>query len=97
MADDRAVTARANFETREAADLAVEHIVQERGISRPYMFVQSAAEGNASGSKAGGEASHEGAQRDDAPFAGDVEVSVRQIPAVKRILGDLAATRVWSR
>ena len=35
MADDSTTAIKATFETREAADLAVEHRVQQHGISRP--------------------------------------------------------------
>lgn len=101
MADDSTVTVRANFETREAADIAVEHLVQHLGISRPDVFVQSAASENTSGTEAsGGDASHDRTSRDDAPLAGDVEVSVdiaaSQLPKVNRIFGDLGAMRVSS-
>ncbi len=43
MADDNTVTITATFETREAADLAVEHLVQQHGVSRPDIFVQAKA------------------------------------------------------
>ncbi len=99
MSDDRTLTIRANFETREAADLAVEHLLQKLGISRPNVFVQPAATANTSGSKAsGGDAAHGGGTRDDALLAGDVVVSVdiaaSQLPKVNRIFGDLGAMRV---
>ncbi|KRB61520.1 hypothetical protein ASE04_21960 [Rhizobium sp. Root708] len=101
MADDSTVTIRADFTTREAADLAVEHLVQQLGISRPDVFVQSAAVENTSGSKAsGGDAAHGDGSRDDEPLAVDVEVSVdiaaSQLPKVNRIFGDLGAMRVSS-
>ncbi len=35
MADDSTVTVRASFSTREAADLAVEHFVQQQGVPGP--------------------------------------------------------------
>lgn len=95
MADDATVTVRADFETREAADLAVEHLVQQVGISRPDVFVQSAAAANTSGSKAsGGDASHGNTSRVDAPLAGNIEVS--QHPKVNRIFEDLGALHVSS-
>ena len=49
MADDSTVTIRASFSTREAADLAVEHLVQQQGVSRPDIFIQSATGENTSG------------------------------------------------
>lgn len=54
MADDSTTTIRATFETREAADLAVEHLVQQHGISRPDIFIQSASERNTAGSAPSG-------------------------------------------
>jgi hypothetical protein len=46
------ITIRANFETREAADLAVEHLVKQLGISRPDVFIRSVELENTTGSKA---------------------------------------------
>lgn len=54
MADDSTTTIRARFETREAADLAVEHLVQQHGISRPDIFIQSASDRNSAGSAPSG-------------------------------------------
>lgn len=54
MADDSTTTIRATFESREAADLAVEHLVQHHGISRPDIFVQSASDQNTTGSQVSG-------------------------------------------
>ena len=51
MADDSSTTIRATFKTREAADLAVEHLVQQHGISRPDIFIQSATDRNTAGSE----------------------------------------------
>ncbi|TWF43979.1 hypothetical protein FHW37_11767 [Neorhizobium alkalisoli] len=46
------ITIRANFETREAADLAVEHLVKQLKISRPDVFIRSVEFENTTGSKA---------------------------------------------
>jgi hypothetical protein len=102
MADDSTVTIRATFETREAADLAVEHLVQQQGISRSDIFLQSAGDRNTAGSvPSGGDASHDGGARRDAPLAGEIEVSVdmasTQASAVQRILAEAGALRVSSR
>ncbi len=101
MADDSTVTIRATFETRETADIAVEHLVQQLGISRPDVSVQSTVGKNTSGSRvSGGDASRDGADRTDAQLEGDIEVSVdissMQIAKVHRIFGDLGAIRVSS-
>ena len=99
MSDDSNVTIRANFTTREAADLAVEHLVQQQGISRPDIFIQSATDENSAGSQAsGGDVSHEGGSREDGALDAEIEVSVDitsdQIAAVQRIFGDVGAIRV---
>lgn len=99
MADDSTTTIRATFETRAAADLAVEHLVQQHGISRPEIFIQSASGENTAGSKpSGGDASHEGGARHDGPIEGEIEVSADiaadQVAAVQRSFGDAGAIRV---
>ncbi|MBY5354601.1 hypothetical protein HFO94_13850 [Rhizobium leguminosarum] len=102
MADDSTTTIRARFETREAADLAVEHLVQQHGISRPDIFIQSASDRNSAGSApSGGDASHDDGARRDAPLEGEIEVSLdiasRQVAAVQRSLRAAGAVRVSSR
>lgn len=102
MADDSTTTARATFETREASDLAAEHLVPQQGISRPDIFVQSATDRNSVGSAPSGEdASHDEGARFDAPLAGEIEVSAdvasSQAGAVQRSLEDAGAHFVSSR
>lgn len=97
MADSSTTTIRATFETREAADLAVEHLVQQHGVSRPDIFVQSAGNDNTAGSEpSGGDVSHEFGSREDAPLKGEIEVSadvaLSQVAAVQRSFGDAGAT-----
>jgi hypothetical protein len=102
MADDSTTTIRATFETREAADLAVEHLVQQHGISRPDIFVQSATDRNTAGSAtSGGDASHDDGARRDAPLRGEIEVSAdiasSRVAAVQRSLEDAGALHLSSR
>jgi hypothetical protein len=102
MADDSTMTIRATFETREAADLAVEHLVQQHGISRPDIFVQPASDRNTAGAApSGGDASQDEGARRDAPLEGEIEVSAdvasNQVAAVRRSLGDVGAVHVSSR
>lgn len=102
MADDSTTTIRATFETREAADLAVEHLVQQHGISRPDIFIQSASDRNTAGSiPSGGDASHDDGARQDAPLEGEIEVSAdiatSQVAAVQCSLGEVGALNVSSR
>ncbi|MGL3214225.1 hypothetical protein [Bradyrhizobium sp. BR 1433] len=44
----------AEFDTRRAAELAVEHVVQECGVQRTYVFVQPAGADNTSGDRPAG-------------------------------------------
>ena len=102
MADDSTTTIRATFATRAAAELAIEHLVQQHGISRPDIFVQSTTDDNTAGSRpSGGDASHEGGVRDDAALGGEIEVSAdiaqSQIAVVQRSLGEAGAIRVTGR
>lgn len=92
MADDSATTIKAVFETREAAELPVEHPVQQQGIARADIFIQPVSEKNTVGITAsGGDVSQSGV-RSDAPLEGEIEVladiNASQIPAVQRVLGD---------
>jgi hypothetical protein len=102
MANEPNTTIRGTFETREAADIAVEHLVQQHGISRPDIFIQSATDRNTAGSApSGGDASHENGSRSDAPPRGEIEVSAdiasNQIAAVQRSLEEAGALSVSSR
>ena len=102
MADDSTTTILATFETREAADLAVQHLVQQHGISRPDIFIQSATNRNTAGSApSGGDASHDEGARQDAPLEGEIVVSVdiasSQVAAVQRSLRAAGALRVSQR
>ncbi len=97
MAENATSTIRATFETREAADLAVEHLVQQHGIARPDIFIQSASNENTAGT----ESSRGDVSRSDALHEGEIEVSVDispdQMQAVQRSFGDVGALRVSNR
>lgn len=102
MTGDNTTTITATFNTRAAADLAVEHLVQQHGISRPDIFIQSATSENTAGtSPSGGDVSHDEGARNDAPLGGEIEVSAditaNQIAAVQRSLGEAGAIRVSGR
>ncbi|WP_421358269.1 hypothetical protein [Agrobacterium rosae] len=99
MADDSTTTIKALFETRAAADLAVEHLVQQHGIPRPDIFIQSTTSENTVGvSPSGGDISANDDAREDAPLAGEIEVSANisasEVSAVQRSLGEAGAIRV---
>ena len=102
MADDSTTTIRATFDTRAAADLAVEHLVQQHGISRPDIFIQSVGADNTVGSApSGGDASHDGGERTDGPLEGEIEVSAditeSKMAAVQKSFGEAGAIRVTGR
>lgn len=102
MADDSTTTIRATFDTRAAADLAVEHLVQQHGISRPDIFIQSVGADNTVGSApSGGDASHGGGERTDGPLEGEIEVSAditeSKMAAVQKSFGEAGAIRVTGR
>lgn len=98
MADDSSTTIWATFDTREAAELAVEHLVQLRGILRPDIFIQSATTENTAGSaSSGSDASHDGEARTDAALEGEIVVAADQIAFVQRNHGDAGAIRVLGR
>jgi hypothetical protein len=99
MPDDSTTTIRAIFNTRASADLAVEHMVQQHGIARPDIFVQSATAENTVGSQpSGGDVTKGEGARDDAPLEGEIEVSADiaagDVAAVQRSLGEAGAIRV---
>ena len=98
MANDR-TTIIAFFDTRVAADLAIEHLVQQHGVSRPDIFVRASGDRNTAGSiPSGGDVSHIDGAREDAALEGEIEVPVDitsdQISAVQCSLGDGGAIRV---
>ena len=75
-----ALTIVAEFETRRAAEISVEHLVQEHGIDRADIFVSSQGKGNTSGTRPAGadvESGHPGVDHDGEPkLSGSIEVSV---------------------
>jgi hypothetical protein len=78
MSDDSAVTISAFFATREEADQAVEHLVQEHGIDRSDVFVQASQAEGSSGTEASGadEPIHDEERSSLAPgLRGEIEVS----------------------
>ncbi|MDH2327722.1 hypothetical protein QCN27_12695 [Cereibacter sp. SYSU M97828] len=79
MSDDKTKTVYATFATREAADLAVEHLVQQHGIDRADIFVEAAGPDNTAGMAASGgdaESGLGGDDRTDGALAGAIQISV---------------------
>jgi len=102
MADNSVKTISATFQTREAADLAVEHLVQQHGISRADIFVQSKTDRNSAGTApSGGDASHEEGVRADAALRGEIEVSAdvarNEIDSAEQAFRQAGASRVLTK
>lgn len=103
MSDSSNKTITATFETREAADLTVEHLVQRVGVDRADIFVQPIGQDNSSGADvSGGDASAiNGHGRGDARLCGEIEVSAdisaTKTAALHRAFGDLGALRVTAK
>jgi hypothetical protein len=51
---DKTVTVSGQFKTREAAETAIEHLVQQFGIDRADVFVQPVGSRNSAGTEAAG-------------------------------------------
>jgi hypothetical protein len=73
-------TVVAYFDNRRDAELAVEHLIQERGIERTDIFLQAQGAANTAGVKAAGadvESGHPGVEKHGAPkLDGAIELSV---------------------
>jgi hypothetical protein len=92
----------ATFATREAADLAIEQLVQEHGVERLAIFVEAAGDDNTAGTQpSGGDASAVGQpERDDGALNGLIRVTVSTAghdPATLRTaLSEVGAVEVRS-
>lgn len=78
MADDSTITLVGTFATREGADLAVEHLVQDYGVNRADVFVEAVDAQNTSGTQvSGGDAAEYDAEGSDfePALAGAIKVS----------------------
>jgi hypothetical protein len=102
MSDTSTTTITALFRTREATDLAIEHLVQKNAVPRPDIFVQPTSHENSGGiAPSGGDRSHEHGSRDDGKLTGEIEVSVdlatHDIAAVQGTLSYAGAIQVSRR
>ena len=92
----------ATFRTREQADLAIEHLVQEHHVERAYIYAEPVEEENSSGieSSGGDHASGDpgSATRSDAPLHGAIEVTVpvakHNLEVLRQALEEVGAVRV---
>ena len=93
------------FATRRAADLAIEHLVQEYGIDRAAIMVAPVSDANSVGTKPAGadvESGHPGVETDAAPaLAGALTVTVDieddETDAVTQAFADAGATGTEQR
>ncbi len=102
MSDVSTRTVSAKFTTREAADLAVEHLVQRLNVERTDIFVKTSGSDNSSGvSISGGDApTVEEDARADAALGSEIEVSADIVSshedAVRAAFDGLGASEVSS-
>jgi hypothetical protein len=90
------------FSTREGADLAIEHLVQEYGIDRAFIYVEPVDDTNSSGTDpsggdhASGERGH--ANRADAPLHGSIQLTVpvgkERLRKIESALKEIGASEV---
>ena len=92
----------ARFDTRRAADLTVEHLVQEHGIDRSDLVLKAAGSDNTTGERIAGaddESGNPGTERrTDSPLHGPVELSVEvddaRLNVVSTAIRETGATEV---
>lgn len=104
MSDESVKTIWGIFSTREEADRAVEHLVQEHGIERADVFVQPRDARNSSGTAPSGADAwpeqHE-APPMDAALHGSIEVSAdvgwNEVDKAERAFREAGATNVQTR
>lgn len=98
MSEDKTRTVTASFDTREAADRAVEHLVQQHGLERTDIFVEAEGAENSIGTiESGGDAASAlgGDGRSDGAVAGVIRVSVDvaegDVPSVQKTFSNTGA------
>src|SRR5690606_38978113 len=89
------------FATREAADLAVEHLVQEYGLDRAFIYIEPVGNENSDGVAASGgdhasgrAGSHD---RTDGSHHGEIEVTVplaHNESVLRQVLSEAGAWRI---
>ncbi|MGI6852758.1 hypothetical protein [Mesorhizobium sp. 1B3] len=104
MSDDSVKTIWGIFSTREDADRAVEHLVQEHGIDRADIFVQAKDARNTSGTAPSGAdvSRNEGeASPMDPALHGSIQVSAdvgwNEVEKAERAFRNAGATNVLTR
>jgi hypothetical protein len=104
MSDDSVKTICGTFSTREAADRAVEHLVQEHGINRTDIFVQPRDERNTAGTaSSGADAARneaEGSQFEPAlrgPILVSADVGGDKVSVAEQALRNAGASEILTR
>lgn len=104
MPEDKTKTVTASFDTREAADRAVEHLVQQHGLNRADVFVEAAGDRNSIGTAESGGDAESGLGNDgrsDGAVAGIIRVSVDvtegDVPAVRKAFTEAGASNTEFR
>ncbi|WP_374300029.1 phosphatase PAP2 family protein [Paracoccus sp. (in: a-proteobacteria)] len=76
MSDNATKSVSALFETREAADYAIEHLVQQHGLNRADIFAEPEGPGNTAGNRPSGGDANKGDGAEGAALRGGIKVSV---------------------
>lgn len=81
-------TVSATFETRRAAELAIEHLVQEHGIARTDISVDTEGVANSSGTERSGadDPRTETGSENQPKLAGAIKVSVRDDGTARKVI-----------
>ena len=75
MSDNATTTVSAVFQTREAADYAIEHLVQQHGLNRADIFAEAQGDDNTSGTRPSGGDANKGDTPSEPALQGAVKVS----------------------
>ena len=76
MSDDATKSISALFDTREAADYAIEHLVQQHGLNRADIFAEPEGDQNTAGNRPSGSDKGKEDAVEDAALRGAIRVSV---------------------
>lgn len=75
MSDNATTTISAVFQTREAADYAIEHLVQQHGLNRADIFAEAQGDDNTAGTRPSGGDANKGDTPSEPALQGAVKVS----------------------
>lgn len=75
MSDNASKTVSAIFQTREAADYAIEHLVQQHGLNRADIFAEPQGNDNTAGTRPSGGDANKGDAPSEPALQGAVRVS----------------------